>query len=65
MIAIWPAGPPKLMQPSFSQNQNASASPGFVAAWVPLVPAARSMAASELMSLPHRQDDSGSEALEP
>jgi hypothetical protein len=28
MIAIWPAGPPKLMQPSFSQNQNASASLG-------------------------------------
>src|SRR5258706_13485936 len=24
MIAIWPAGPPKLMNPSFSQNRNAS-----------------------------------------
>jgi hypothetical protein len=23
MIAIWPAGPPKLMKPSLSQNQNA------------------------------------------
>jgi hypothetical protein len=31
MIAIWPAGPPKLMQPSFSQNQNASDSVGFAA----------------------------------
>ena len=28
MIAIWPAGPPKLIQPSFSQNQNASRSVG-------------------------------------
>jgi hypothetical protein len=25
MIAICPAGPPKLMKPSFSQNRNASA----------------------------------------
>src|SRR6476661_4532367 len=25
MIAIWPAGPPKLIKPSLSQNQNASA----------------------------------------
>lgn len=24
MIAIWPAGPPKLMKPSLSQNQNAA-----------------------------------------
>src|SRR3989338_5956095 len=24
MIEIWPAGPPKLMKPSFNQNQNAS-----------------------------------------
>ena len=24
MTAIWPAGPPKLMNPSFSQNQKAS-----------------------------------------
>jgi hypothetical protein len=24
MIAIWPAGPPKLMNPSLTQNQNAS-----------------------------------------
>jgi hypothetical protein len=28
MIAICPAGPPKLMNPSFSQNQNASRSVG-------------------------------------
>jgi hypothetical protein len=28
MIAIWPAGPPKLIQPSFSQNHNASDSVG-------------------------------------
>ena len=28
MIAICPAGPPKLMKPSFSQNQNASRSVG-------------------------------------
>jgi hypothetical protein len=27
MIAIWPAGPPKLMNPSFTQNQNASQNP--------------------------------------
>src|SRR5215204_7012916 len=27
MIAIWPAGPPKLMNPSFTQNQNASQKP--------------------------------------
>jgi len=24
MMAIWPAGPPKLMKPSLSQNRNAS-----------------------------------------
>src|SRR5206468_9365833 len=28
MIAIWPAGPPKLMKPSFSQKRNASAKLG-------------------------------------
>jgi hypothetical protein len=28
MIAICPAGPPKLMKPSFNQNQNASRSVG-------------------------------------
>jgi len=28
MIAIWPAGPPKLMHPSFSQNRTASSSLG-------------------------------------
>jgi hypothetical protein len=28
MIAICPAGPPKLMNPSFSQNRNASDSVG-------------------------------------
>src|SRR5829696_5727313 len=27
MMAIWPAGPPKLMKPSFTQNQNASQKP--------------------------------------
>jgi hypothetical protein len=27
MIAIWPAGPPKLMNPNFTQNQNASQNP--------------------------------------
>jgi len=27
MIAIWPAGPPKLMKPSFTQNQKASQKP--------------------------------------
>ena len=48
MIAIWPAGPPKLMQPSFSQNQNASASVGFtVADGVSGVRASRAVAASE------------------
>jgi hypothetical protein len=43
MMAIWPAGPPKLMNPSFSQKRNASASlglaptvgpPGASAAWL-------------------------------
>ena len=28
MIAIWPAGPPKLMNPSFSQKRNASRNEG-------------------------------------
>src|SRR5437764_8037811 len=32
MIAICPAGPPKLMQPSLSQNQKASSSLGFAPA---------------------------------
>ena len=32
MIAIWPAGPPKLIIPSFSQNRNASASLGMCGA---------------------------------
>jgi len=27
MMAIWPAGPPKLMNPSFTQNQKASQKP--------------------------------------
>jgi hypothetical protein len=27
MMAIWPAGPPKLMKPSFTQNQKASQKP--------------------------------------
>src|SRR5215203_4957575 len=27
MIAIWPAGPPKLINPSFTQNQKASRNP--------------------------------------
>src|SRR3712207_5132839 len=27
MIAIWPAGPPKFMNPSFTQNQKASQNP--------------------------------------
>jgi hypothetical protein len=36
MIAICPAGPPKLMQPSFAQNQNASASLGSGAGCVDL-----------------------------
>ena len=27
MMAIWPAGPPKFMNPSFTQNQNASQNP--------------------------------------
>jgi hypothetical protein len=34
MIAIWPAGPPKEMKPSFSQNRNASAKLG---AWTEVV----------------------------
>jgi hypothetical protein len=29
MIAIWPAGPPKLMNPSFSQKRKARPSVGF------------------------------------
>src|SRR4051812_18947606 len=28
IMAIWPAGPPKLMQPIFSQTRNASPKPG-------------------------------------
>ncbi len=27
MMAIWPAGPPKLMNPSFTQNRKASQNP--------------------------------------
>ena len=27
MMAIWPAGPPKLMKPSFTQNRKASQNP--------------------------------------
>ena len=37
MIAIWPAGPPKLMHPSLSQNRSASRSLGVSAAGASLV----------------------------
>ena len=47
MIAIWPAGPPKLIIPSFSQNQNASRSVGVDAPESILVSAADSGARTE------------------
>jgi hypothetical protein len=47
MIAIWPAGPPKLIIPSFSQNQNASRSVGVDACGSTLVSAADAGAPSE------------------
>src|SRR5918994_5693856 len=41
MIAIWPAGPPKLMNPSFTQNQNASQKPtGLVSTSAPALSSA-------------------------
>jgi hypothetical protein len=47
MIAIWPAGPPKLIIPSFSQNQNASRSVGVDARVSALVSAADAGGPSE------------------
>src|SRR5918997_3076965 len=44
MMAICPAGPPKLMNPSFTQNQNASQKP------TGLVPAASALACDPLGS---------------
>jgi hypothetical protein len=50
MIAIWPAGPPKLIIPSFSQKRNACPSLGFaVAARAAALLVAGGLAVSELI----------------
>jgi hypothetical protein len=61
MTAIWPAGPPKLMKPSFSQNQNASLKGIARAAGLPIDAAD---AGAWVMSKPLLQENESEQALD-